>query len=369
MISGGNPRDAEGTKGAKGEPRKLTLENAALRVTVDRVTGFITSLYNKKSNFEALSAPGNQLQTFADKPRCCDAWNIDPGTLDHPNILSKADSVELIENDPLRGTIRVVRSWQKSKFVQDITLYSGADQVEVSNDIDWHETHTLLKVAFPLAASSNFATYEIPYGTIERPTTRNNSWEETMFEVPALRWADLDDGKHGFSLINDSKYGYDAKDNVLRLSLLRSPTSPDPLADQGHHHFTYSLYPHQGDWKQALTERRAYEYNYKLTALQVYPHDGSLPSEYSYVAVTPENVLLTAMKKAEDSDGLILRLVEWAGESGEVKLKVPHGATSAVVTNLMEKSEGLAIRVVDDTVVVPIHPHEILSLRVDYKKP
>jgi alpha-mannosidase len=372
LISGVNCGDAEVAKGTNvgvGAPKKLTLENASLRVTVDRETGFITSLYNKKSNFETLSAPGNQLQTFADKPKCCDAWNIDPGTLDHPNILSKADSVGLIENGPLRAAIRVVRSWQKSKFVQDITLYSGADQVEVTNDIDWHETHTLLKVAFPLAASNNFATYEIPYGTIDRPTTRNNSWEETMFEVPALRWADLGDGRHGFSLINESKYGYDAKDNVLRLSLLRSPTSPGPVADQGHHHFTYSLYPHEGDWKQALIERRGYEYNYKLAAMQVYPHDGSLPSEYSCVSVSPENVLLTAMKKAEDEDGLILRLVEWAGKNGQVKVKVPPGATSAGVTNLMEKAEGSAIRVIDDTVVVPIHPYEILSLRVDYRTP
>jgi alpha-mannosidase len=356
-------RDAE-----SGETQRVTIENANLRVTVDRQTGFMTSLYNRKHNFETLAGPGNQLQTFADNPKCCDAWNIDPGTLDHPTIISKVDSVELVENDPLRATIRVTRSWQNSTFVQDITLYAGADQVEISNDIDWREKHTLLKVAFPLAATSNFATYEIPYGTIDRPTTRNNSWEKARFEVAALRWADLGDGKHGLSLINETKYGYDAEGNVLRLSLLRSPVSPDPNADQGHHHFTYSLYPHTGNWKQALTERRGYEYNYGLTAMQVYPHDGSLPLEYTYVAVNPENVVLTAMKKAEDSNALILRVVEWAGKSSEVRLNVPPGSTSAMVTNLMEKPEGSAIKVVNNTVTVPIHPYEILSVRVDYQK-
>jgi len=348
----------------------LTLENAALRVTVDPKTGWITSLYNKKGNFETLAAggAGNQLQTFADNPKCCDAWNIDPGTLDHPVILSKVDSVEVVERDPLCATIRVTRSWQNSRFVQDLTLYAGADQVEIANDIDWHEKHQLLKAAFPLAASSNNATYEIAYGTIERPTTRNNSWEETRFEVAALRWADLGDGRHGFSLINESKYGYDAKDNVLRLSLLRSPTSPDPNADQGHHHFTYSLYPHGGDWKQALTERRGYEYNYRLTATQVMPHTGSLPLEYSYVSVQPENVVLTALKKAEDADGLILRMFEWAGKSGDVKIKVPPRATAATVTNLMEKPEKGNVKVVNDTVTVPIHPYEILTVQVSYPK-
>ena len=132
--------------------------------------------------------------------------------------------MELVEKGPLKAVIRVTRTWQSSKFVQDITLYNGVDRVDVVNDIDWHETHILLKAAFPLAASSSKATYEIPYGSIERPTTRNNSWEDAKFEVPALRWADLGDGQHGFSLINESKYGYDAKGNVLRLSLLRSPT-------------------------------------------------------------------------------------------------------------------------------------------------
>jgi alpha-mannosidase len=348
----------------------LTLENGSVRVTVDRETGCITSLFDKKSNFETIAsgACANQLQTFADNPACCDAWNIDPGTLDKINVISKIDSVELIEKGPLKATIRVTRTWQKSKFVQDITLYSGQDQVEIENDIDWHETHTLLKTAFPLAASSSNATYEIAYGTIERPTTRNNSWEQTRFEVAALRWADLGDAQHGLSLINESKYGYDAKDNVLRLTLLRSPTSPDPVADQGHHHFTFSLYPHARDWKQALTERRGYEYNYKLTAMQVMPHSGSLPLEHSFVNVEPQNVVLTAMKKAEDSEGLIFRVFEWAGKSSDVQIKVPSGATSATVTNLMEKTEGSPFKVINDTVTVPIHPFEILSVRVDYGK-
>ena len=180
--------------------------------------------------------------------------------------------MQLIEKGPLRGVIRVSRTWHNSKFVQDITLYANSDQVDVVNDIDWHETHILLKTAFPLAASSNMATYEIPYGTIERPTTRNNSWEQAKFEVSALRWADLGNGTNGFSLINESKYGYDCKGNLLRLTLLRSPVEPDPNADRGHHHFTYSLYPHGGDWKTALTVRHGYEYNYRLRAMQVEPH-------------------------------------------------------------------------------------------------
>jgi alpha-mannosidase len=346
----------------------LTIENAALKVTVDPQTGCITSLYDKKTSFESLAsgACGNQLQTFKDLPKDYDAWNIDPGTYDHMTPIEKADSVELIEKGPFRAVIRVTHTWQSSKFVQDITLYDGADQVDVVNDVDWHETHVLLKAAFPLAATSTKATYEIPYGTIERATTRNNTWEQAQFEVPAQRWADLGDGQHGFSLINDAKFGYDDKDNVLRLTLLRSPTWPDPVADRGHQHFSYALYPHAGDWKQALTVRHGYEYNYKLHAMQVLPHTGSLPLSHSFASVKPENVILTAMKKAEDSDALIFHVFESAGKSGDVTFTLPPGATNATVTNLLEEPQGSALTVTGDQVTVPIHPYEILTLRADY---
>ena len=346
-----------------------TLENGTLKVTVDPRNGCITSLYNKKDNFEALAPGGcgNQLQVFHDTPQADDAWNIDPGTLDHFTPLTRADSVQVLEKGPLRGIIRVSRRWHNSNFVQDIVLYAHSDQVDVVNDIDWHETHILLKAAFPLAASSPMATYEIPYGTIERPTTRNNSWEQAKFEVPALRWADLGDGKHGFSLINESKYGYDCKGSLLRLTLLRSPVEPDPNADRGHHHFSYSLYPHSGDWKAALTIRRGYEFNYKLQALQVEPHQGALPLEHSFVSLDDKNVILTAVKKAEDANGIIVRFYEWAGKDSNVMIHVPSGASSATLTNLMEKPEGTPLRVSgSDEVTVPVHPFEIDSVQINY---
>jgi alpha-mannosidase len=335
---------------------------------VDKQTGCITSLYNKKTKFEALAAGacGNQLQTFRDLPKEYDAWNVDPGTFDHFTSIDNVDSVKLIEVNPLRGVIWVKRTWQGSKFMQVITLTEGADHVDVGNDIDWHETHVLLKAAFPLAATSDKATYEIPYGSIQRATTRNNSWQQAQFEVPALRWADLSDPQHGFSLLNESKYGYDDKDNVLRLTLLRSPTWPDAEADRGHHHFHYALYPHGGDWKQALTVRHGYEYNYKLQAMQVEAHTGSLPPEHTYVSIKPQNVVLTALKKAEDSNGLIFRVYEWAGKSGDVEIHVPKGAAGATLTNLMEKPEGSALKIESDTVTAPIHPYEILTVQVDY---
>jgi alpha-mannosidase len=255
---------------------------------------------------------------------------------------------------------------RNSKFIQDIELDTGSDEVVVANDIDWHEKHILLKAAFTLSASSPFATYEIPYGTIQRPTTRNNGWEKARFEVPAIRWADMGDGQHGFSLINESKYGYDCAGNMLRLSLLRSPVSPDPYADQGHQSFSYALYPHSGDWKQALTVRRGYEFNYQLKASQLEAHAGPLLPRHSFISVSPENVVLTAIKKAEDSDALVFHMYEWAGKAGSVTLNVPRGATGAVETDLLERTQGSPLTMTSDSVVVPIHPFEIVALRVDY---
>jgi alpha-mannosidase len=345
-----------------------TLENAALRVVVDPKSGCITSLYDKRTKFESIASGGcgNMLVAFKDTPRDYDAWNIDADFEKIFTNLDTADAVTLVEHGPLRAVIRVTHTWQKSKFVQDITLYDGLDRVDVDNDIDWHETHILLKASFPLAASSDEATFEIPYGSIERPTTRNNKIEQAKFEVPALRWADLGDGQHGFSLINESKYGYDAKGNVLRISLLRSPTWPDPDADRGHHHFRYSVYPHAGDWKQAMTVRRGWEFNYPFGAHQLEAHTGKLPAAHSFVNVDNPNVVLTAVKKAEDADGLIFRFYEWAGTSGSVKLTVPAGATSATQTNLMEAPEGPKLDVTANQVTVPVKPFEIVTVRVDY---
>ncbi|WP_353069328.1 glycoside hydrolase family 38 C-terminal domain-containing protein [Tunturibacter empetritectus] len=346
-----------------------TLKNNLLQLVIDKKTGCITSL-NGGHEFLAPNACGNQLHTFKDTPKQYDAWNIDPGTLDGTMTpISNVDSIAITDNGPLRKTIRIQRTWQSSHFTQDISLDAGADTVRISNDIEWHETHVLLKAAFPLAATSPKATYEIPFGSIARPTTRNNSWEKAQFEVPAMRWADLGDDHQGLSILNDSKYGYDAVGNTLRITLLRSPTWPDAEADRGHQHFLYALYPHPGSWKQAQTVRRGYELNDPLKATQVFSHTGALPAEHSFASIENPNVTLTAIKKAEDSDALVFRMYEWAGTASEVKLHIPHGATYAVESNMMEKPEGDHLNLKDDVITVPIKPYEILTLQAIYPPP
>jgi alpha-mannosidase len=354
-----------------------TMENGSVRLKVDPQTGCITTLFDLRNQTETLApsetdtggpktfACGNLLQAFSDKPKQWDAWNIDSDIEKQHWDLDRADEVKLVESGPLRAVIRVKKHFQNSTFVQDITMYAGVPRVDVKMQVEWHEKHILLKVAFPLSAQNDKATFEIPYGSIERPTTRNTPAEQAKFEVPAQRWADLSDTRHGFSLLNDSKYGYDVKGNVLRLSLLRSPEWPDPHADEGHHEFTYSLYPHAGSWRDALTVRRGYELNYKLLAMSSEKHEGILPSQHSFLQVEPDNIVLTAIKKSEDDSFLVFRFYEWAGREADVKLRFPAGAQVASETDLMEKPiADLAVHA--DAVTVHTKPYEIKTLKVRF---
>jgi alpha-mannosidase len=358
--------------------RSTEIENEYLRLKIDPHSGCITSLFDKRTSSEALApaetdtggpkdfACGNLLQAFYDKPKEWDAWNIDADFERQHWDLLVADNVEMLENGPLRAVVRVKKHFQNSAFVQDITMYAGVPRVDVKMQTDWHEKHILLKVAFPLSAHSPRATYEIPYGNVERPTTRSTPAEKAEFEVPAIHWADISDAQHGFSLLNDSKYGYDAKGNVLRLSLLRSPEWPDPHADEGHHEFTYSLLTHGGTWREAQTVRRGYELNYKPIAVQVDNHEGSLPGEHSFAAVEPDNVIVTAIKNSEDDDSLILRYFEWAGKDADIRLQLsPAGADSEA--DLIERTTR-NLQSNNGTVNVPTQAYEIKTVKIHLSK-
>ncbi len=354
-----------------------TLENEFIRVKIDPQTGCMTSLFDKRSGTEALapaetdtggprtSTCGNLLQAFVDKPQRWDAWNIDADFEKQHWDLEHADSVKLLESGPLRAVIQVKNHFQNSTFMRDIILYAGVPRVDVKMRADWHEKHILLKVAFPVSAHSDKATYEIPFGSVQRPTTRNTPAERAQFEVPAQRLADISDDTHGLSLLNDCKYGYDAKGNVLRLSLLRSPEWPDPHADEGRHEFTYSLYPHGGGWKEALTIRRGYELNYKLISLPSDKHEGKLAPEYSFLRAQPDNVIVTALKKAEDDNALVVRFYEWAGKDSEVELRLPPGVESASETDLMERPTG-KVAMQAGNITIHTKPYEIKTVKAQY---
>jgi alpha-mannosidase len=346
LVAAAKPRAG----GAALKINRTEIENEFLRVRIDPHTGCISSLVNKADGKEAVAPGGcgNLLQAFKDVPRTQDAWEIrfDEDVWD----LKNPTEVKVVESGPERAVVRIVNSFkapsrtsgEASTLTRDVIVYASVPRVDVETKVNWREQHVLLKVGFPVNAQSDKATFEIPYGTIQRPTTRNTPEEKAMFEVPAIRWGDISNATQGFTLLNASKYGYDAKDNVIRLSLLRSPQMPAPdngIADQGYHEFTYALYAHTGDWKTGGSMRQGYELNYPLIATVTQPHAGSMPASHSFARVEPGNVILTVMKKAEDSDAIVFRFYEFEGKRTDVKLTLPMPASSARETNLMEKSE------------------------------
>jgi alpha-mannosidase len=362
---GNAPQQATGSiSSLKVAEEDFTLENEFLKLKVGAASGLIESLYDKTNGREVLDATrqGNLLQTFVDRPKAWDAWNLDADFETVRWDLAQADSVKVLEKGPVRAAIRVAKHFQDSHITQDVVLYRKIPRVDCYVEVDWREKHILLKVAFPVSVTSRTATYEIPFGAIRRPTTRQTSLEKAKFEVPALRWADLSDESYGVSILNDSKYGYDTKGNVLRLTLLRSPTWPDPHADEGMHRFTYSIYPHQGTWEAAATARRGYELNYPLWARMEPNHDGHWSAAQSFLGIDVPSVLLTAMKKAEDDDAIILRLYKLGGGPAEVALTPPNAVMEAAEVNLLEK-EGSPLRIRDHRILLTIKPYEIETIK------
>lgn len=353
------------------------MENEHFLVEVNPTSGNVARIYDKLNQREVLNSEGNLLQCFEDIPTEYDAWEIK--YTGKKWELNKPESVQVVESGPIRAAIRVKKnflgtakskmqptsSFPSSFFTQDIIIYNGIPRIDCQMTADWWEDHILLKVAFPLNVKSDVATYEIPYSHITRPTTRNNSWERARYEVSAHHWADLSDGNYGVSLLNDSKYGHDTEGSLMRLTLLRSPTSPDPLADRGKHSFAYALYPHEGGWQKANTVRRGHEFNNPLIAELVTSHAGDLPLSCSFVKAEPENFVLTAIKKAEDSNALILRFYECNGESATARITLPQNPKAVYETDFLEKNIG-KLNLDKNIVTIPVGKNETKTIKVEF---
>ncbi len=354
-----------------------TIENKSFRVTIGADSGWIKSIVDLRNGKELLSGPGNELQMLEDKPSAWDAWNIGLTGVKFPSTFRRA---EVIENGPVRVVLRLHRDYLKpgtkkdfptedfpsSFFTQDVILYDGIDRIDFRTDVDWWEDKTMLKVAFPLTVQDTVATYEIPFGTIRRSTQMRDSWEKAKVEVPAQRWADVSSGGYGVSLLNNLKYGYDIKGNTMRLSLLRSPQWPDPTADRGKHSIEYSLLPHTGTWQDAQTVRRGYEFNNPLIAVVSDPHKGTLPPSHSFITLSPANLVLSTVKKAEDSDAWIVQWYDASGQDSEAHIQLPQKPKKVLMTNFLEE-DGEPIQTNGNTLTVRTKKNSIMTVKIYYR--
>lgn len=350
----GEPRQ---TVRAEGSSRGVTLQNGLLSVEIGEGGG-ILGLYDLEAGREALAGPANRLVAYADRPREWEAWDIDEDYAAEGEELPPG-SVEVVEEGPLRASVRVERRWRSSRVVQLYRLLAGSRRLDVETEIDWHERRVLLRALFPLAVRSHEATFETMYGAVRRPTHRNTSWDAARFEVAAHRWADLSEPGYGVALLNDGRYGHSALDNVLGISLVRGPLYPDPLADEGVHRFTYSLLPHPGDWTEAGVVEEAFALGSPLVAVE-----GSPRGAGGFLEAGGVRLALGALKRAEDGEGLILRLYEPHGARGRSTLRFGDPPVRVRRTNLLEEP-GEELGVEDGAVCLEVRPFEVVSLLVE----
>jgi alpha-mannosidase len=344
--------------------QNFILENEQLRVIINPETGDLSSIFDKTHQREVLRGAGNQLQAFEDKGQYWDAWNIDPNYAQHPLPPARLKSIQYLECGPLQWRVRIIRQLNNSEFCQDYILHANSPILKIATTADWQETHVLVKAAFPLNVESDFATYEIPCGAIQRPTNPQTPAEKAKWEVYALRWADLGDREYGVSLLNDCKYGYDSQSTQLRLTLLRSPQWPDPEADQGTHQFIYAIYPHQRSWQAAKTVRYGYELNVPLTVWLSETNEGestqSLPAASRLLDLDSDNLVLMAFKQSEDDpNNWILRCYECHGKTVEYSLKGDLQWASATPVDLLEQPL---------ETVSEINPWKIVSFKLKQPK-
>ena len=353
------------------------LESASFRLELDE-TGAFASLLDKRHDRQVLApgGGGNRLLAFEDKPISYDAWDIDAYYVEKPTALDMVDEWRVIEDGPVRAGVEIVRRWEGSTIRQRILLYANMPQIEIQTNIDWHHRQVLLKAAFPLAVHAAEARYECAFGHVSRPTHRNTSWDVAKFEVSGHRWADLSETGYGVSLLNDGKYGHDCLGNVLRLTLLKSAISPDPLADEGHHRFSYALMPHGPGWSIEETVSAAYAFNlparFRLLEGQAGKggitgrgHRGELTMQ-SLVRSDSDHAVVDTVKPAEDSEGLIVRVYDCANRRGAVTLTFLLPVVAATAVTLLEEPDDMAeaIEVEGNTLTFGLLPFQVRSFRV-----
>lgn len=347
-----------------GQPLGDSWETAAYRVRFN-ARGELVSLFDKAAGREIVKdgEAANHFGFYHDRPTLWDAWDID-----ERYELQPAGEAELLDKRVvLQGeTMDVLRfRWRlhQSEISQDVVFYHGDRRIDFRTRVVWNEAHKLLKVGFPIDVVASKATYEIPYGALERPTHRNTSWEQAQYEVCGHRFVDVSEHGYGVSLLNDCKYGYDIQGTTIRLSLLRAPKWPDVTADLGEHEFTYSLYPHEGDWRTAHTLRRAAELNAENVVFPTDRQRGSLPAAGSLLPFESEHVVLDSVKPAEDGDGIVLRLYESSGGRGRAVLNWPRPFARAMLSNALE-ADGETLAAEDGRIALSFAPFEIKTIKL-----
>lgn len=341
-----------------------SLESDFLRIQFDDNYNII-SIFDKTAKREVIDGSkgvGNQFEAYEDFPKDFDAWEISNYYKEKRYCINDVQTVELVK-DGARAGIVITRKFLESTFTQTIWLYEDVKKIDFETEVDWKQEHLLVKTAFPVRINSDRATYEIQFGAVERPTHSNTSWDAAKFEVCSHKYCDYSEYGYGVAMLNDCKYGHDIHNGVMRLTMIKSATHPNPDADRCKHVFTYSLVPHEGDYRAAGVVQLAYDLNDPMQAYEIGRQEGTLKDKYSLVKLSRENVIMETVKKAENGSEYVMRFYEAYNQQTEVEVIFGFGVTKVYLCDLMENElEALPVR--DNTVTLPIKPYEIITLKV-----
>ena len=342
------------------------MENEYFKVEYNE-KGQFAKIYDKKADRDILKPgkAGNVIVSYEDRPHNYDAWDVNNYYTEKSWDIDQVSAMEVVENGPVRACVKVERKYLDSTITQFIYLYHDIPRIDIKNVIDWKEHQIFVKDYFPIDVHTNEATFDIQYGNVKRDTHDNTSWDFAKFEVCHHKWMDVSEDGYGVSMLNDCKYGVGVRNGVIGMSMLKSAIHPNPEADKELHEFTYSIYPHQGGWREAGTVKQAYQINNPLTYSWKENEGGTLAPEYSLVSSDQDNAVIEVVKKAEDSDAVIVRLYECYNRRTPVTLIFGKELTSVVECNMMEEGAD-PVEFTGNQATFEMKPYEIKTLKVTF---
>lgn len=344
----------------------LRVESDALSVEFDKDM-HITKLLHKASG-RAVAPAGQvlgRLLAYQDKPYHHDAWDIKVYFDRKHEVIDDVSEVSVVEEGPVRTVVRILRHFYESTVEQFYIFYPENDRIDVDYKVDWKEKDILLKADYPVDVNAPRATFDIQFGNYERSTHNNTLWDYAQFEVCGHKWTDLSDNSFGLSVLNDCKYGNTVKNGRIQPTLLRCATQPNWAQDRELHEFTYALYPHAGNAQSSQVVQQSYSLNLPLHCVMVKKQSGNLAAAYSLVNCGAPNIVIETVKKAEDSDAIVIRAYESWNKQTSCCYQFTAAPKNVCECNLMEEKEN-ALPLDGKKLELQFRPFEIKTILVAF---
>ncbi len=354
---------------------QIQIENNYLRIVIDKRDCGVRSIFDKESKKEVLKEKSNLFTFYENLPGWADAWDIEKGyKITSFNVLDSSEKPLIIEKGPLRVRVNLgKKEFRNSLINQEIIVHAASRRIDFKTGFEMHDRELFLKVWFHFNINSEQATYEIPFGNIERKVTTNTSFEKALFEVPMQKWVDFSDSGYGVAILNDGRYGISAEHGSFGISVVRTPTYPDFATDSERGSFTFSIYPHLGTWREAEIPRRAYELNNPIQITDGGSKTGVDPRETtssSFVEINSPNIMLETIKQAEDGEEMIIRVFETENKSGEAKIKLWRKVENVKSLDLLELNEVKTDKLAffENEIIFSYSNYQILTLKVELQE-